>query len=235
MSRSVKNAFRSHTMSQDKLIRSAHGLDVALDCISHFESLQDKGGYDIGKEFPYELYKKGVQQMLLNIWMANAPSIQALDGLNRNYSAGYAGREFARSLRVRCPENAIVLRVYVKNRNASPKAVLLHILGSLIWSLIALVPREFTSSDGLHHRKFETLMSRGHGSIEAGLEILESLPPLELGGRKLLCIVDGLDLAEERNTLERLQRLLAILGDVIWKNRAHLIYTLSRKSQVIRY
>lgn len=221
-------------MTKDKLLKSAHGMDVALDCVTHFESLQDRGGYDCRKQFPYELYKKGVQKKLIDIWMADAPSVHVLDGVGYNYSASYAGSEFAKSLRVRNRESAVVLRVYVKNQSETPKVVLLQILGSLIWSLITLVPDEFGTSEGLQKRKFETFIGRGPGSFDAGLEILRSLPPLELNGKTMLCIVDGLDLAEDESTLSQLQQLVTILRDVMSKNCAHLLYTLGRRSQVIR-
>ncbi|KAI1656456.1 hypothetical protein F4813DRAFT_135392 [Daldinia decipiens] len=231
---SVKNAFRSQTMTKDKLLKSAHGLDVALDCVTHFESLQDRGGYDCRKQFPYELYKKGVQKKLIDIWMADAPSVRVLDGVGYNYSASYAGSEFAKSLRVRNRESAIVLRVHVKNPSETPKIVLLQILGSLIWSLITLVPDEFSTSEGLHKRKFETFVGRGPGSLDAGLGILQSLPILQLDGKTMLCVVDGLDLAEDESTLSELKQLVTILRDVMAKNRAHLLYTLSKGSEVIR-
>ncbi|KAI1481019.1 hypothetical protein F4774DRAFT_67075 [Daldinia eschscholtzii] len=231
---SITNAFRSQTISKDKLLNRAHGLGVALNCVTHFESLQDRGGYDYGKQFPYDLYKRGLQRRLIDIWMADAPGVHVLDGVGYNYSASYAGREFTKSFRVRNREISIVLRVYVKNRSEPPKAVLLHVLGSLIWSLIALVPREFSTSEGLSSRNFETFMGRGSGSFDAGLGILQSLPHLELNGKRMLCIVDGLDLAEDKSTLSQLQQLLTALRDVMSKNNAHLLYTLSRRSQVIQ-
>ncbi|KAK6956632.1 hypothetical protein Daesc_001911 [Daldinia eschscholtzii] len=230
----ITNVFWSQTISKDKLLKRAHGLDVALDCVTHFESLQDRGGYDYGKQFPYDLYKRGLQRRLIDIWMADAPGVHVLDGVGYNYSASYAGREFAKSFRVRNRASAIVLRVYVKNRSEPPKVVLLHILGSLIWGLIALVPRESSASEGLSSKNFETFISRGPGSFDAGLGILQSLPHLELNGKKMLCIVDGLDLSEDKSTLSQLQQLLSALRDVMSENNAHLLYTLSRKSQVIR-
>ncbi|KAI1472723.1 uncharacterized protein F4812DRAFT_464758 [Daldinia caldariorum] len=220
-------------MTKDKLLKRANGLDEVFNCVTHFESLQDRGGYDYAKQFTSELYKKGLQQRLIEIWMADAPSVHVLDGVGYNYSASYLGREFAKSFRVRNRDSAIVLRIYVKNRNEPPREVLLHILGSLIWSLVALVSREFSASEGLHTKEFKMFISRGTECFDSGLRILQSLPLLELDSKKMICIVDGIDLAEDRDTLSQLQQLLAVLCDVMSKNRAHLLYTLSRRSQII--
>ncbi|KAI1798800.1 hypothetical protein F4811DRAFT_162278 [Daldinia bambusicola] len=227
---SAKKAFRSQTMIKDKLLKRAHGLDEAFNCVTRFESLQDRGGYDYGKQFPSELYKKGLQQRLIQAWMADAPSVHVLDGVGYNYSASYVGREFAKSFRVRNRDSAVVLRVYVKNRSDPPKAVLFHILGSLIWNLVTLAPSEFSTSEGLRSKEFETFIGRGPDSFDAGLGILQSLPLLELNGKKMFCIIDGMDLAEDKVTLSQLQRLLAVLRDVMSRNCAHLLYTLTRKS-----
>ncbi|KAI1387849.1 uncharacterized protein F4822DRAFT_407788 [Hypoxylon trugodes] len=231
---SLKTVFKTGRMTRNELIKISKGMDTALNCVSHFEGLQDKGGYGFGQQFPYELYKNGLQQRLVAMCMAHTPGVHVLDYVGYDYSAAYVGREFARFLRVRNQESAVVLRVYVKDRRAAPKMILLQLIGSLIWNMISLVPSEFDGSEYLRSRLFEELMNCGPNSFDAGLRILEALPLLELSGKKMVCIVDGLDLAEEARTLGQLQSLLAVFRGVIAKNRGNILYTINRRSRIIR-
>ena len=77
-------------------------------------------------------------------------------------------------------------------------------------------------------------MSGGPEGFEAGLRILLALPQLSLRKRKLLCVVDGLDLAESRDTMNEVQRLVAVLRDLVAKNGGNILYTLGRSSKIIK-
>ncbi|KAI0376457.1 hypothetical protein F5Y04DRAFT_210355 [Hypomontagnella monticulosa] len=234
----MKNPFKSSTMTREQLLEKAEELFTALRCVSHEESLWGKGGYEYGREIPDEIYKHGLLSKLLRLSGQVTPQVKVLDGkgLGFNYNASYVGREFAKYLRARDPEESLVLRVYVKNLSAQPPpgTVLMQLLGSLVWSFVAIVPREFDASEDLRRRNFQTLMSGGPEGFEAGLRILLALPQLKLGKRKLLCVVDGLDLAESRDTMNEVRRLVAVLRDLVAKNGGNILYTLGRSSKIIK-
>ncbi|KAI5866066.1 hypothetical protein GGS23DRAFT_617152 [Durotheca rogersii] len=205
-------------------------------------ALEDKGAYGYGKEFPRELYRNGLEQRLVEMWMADTPGaarVRVLSGIvgpREGYSASCAGREFAKFLRARSPQRAVVVRVYAKNRSATPDALLLQFLGSLVWGLLALVPDAFEVSpaDGLRRRHFEAFARGGADGFAAGLGILRALPRLDLEGKKMLCIVDGLDLAEDETTAENLRALMEALQHVIESNRANLLYTVQKQTSLIK-
>ncbi|KAI2628511.1 hypothetical protein GGR54DRAFT_346632 [Hypoxylon sp. NC1633] len=219
------------TTKQD-LLNIAAGLDVALDCIDNFIALRDKG-YSFGMQFRFDHYPIGATERgLVEMWRSSStPNVSVLHD-ESNRLASRAGREFAYFLRDRYYKSAIVLRVYVTNKEERPRKILLRLLASLIWNLISLVPNEFDPSDDLRGWYFMKLMNHGSGSFDAGLRILEALPLLDLRGKRLLCIVDGLDLAEHEATVSRLEGLTAALNDVVGKNHGLLLYTVGKRCMV---
>ncbi|KAI2633088.1 hypothetical protein GGS26DRAFT_555270 [Hypomontagnella submonticulosa] len=236
----MKNLFRSKTVTREKLQDRAQGLNVALDCVSHGESLEGKGAYGYGnsKEFPEVLYKAGVERDLFRMFYSPTPQVKVLDEVSNmtmyKYSAAYAGREWAKYLRAARPDEALVVRVYAKNREAPPATVLMQLLGSLVWSFITLVPREFDAVEDLRRHNFEALMGGGPDRFDAGVRILSALPKFRLGKRRLFCIVDGLHLAEGKETSSHVATLVAVLRDVVAKNDGHILYTISRASKIIK-
>ncbi|KAI1073719.1 hypothetical protein F5B20DRAFT_597280 [Whalleya microplaca] len=210
----------------------AEGMDVALLCVDHWEGLQDRGGYDSGKQFPQDLYNNRLQQRLIERFLKDTPDVNVLNGIGHNYSASFAGREFAKFLRVRNP-NDIVLRVYVKGSPREPWKILIQLIASLIYNMITLVPDEFEVCGDITSQNFVTFMRRREGSFDAGLKILKALPALDLKGRRILCIVDGLDYAETQDTVHAVSELVSALREVLAKNHGHLLYTLSKASKII--
>ncbi|KAI0545155.1 hypothetical protein F4679DRAFT_588778 [Xylaria curta] len=220
----LKRAFGAKTMTRRDLRKLTNELDT-YSCVSHFQALEDKRGYDIGKQFPDVLYKNGTQGMLLDYWSSPGPSTHTLDGHGYNFDAGMAGCEWAAYVRVRNP-NAVVLSVYPKHRTAKAKHILYQLISSLVYNLAALVPAEFEKGDGLSKRNFEALAQGGSRGIDAGLRILESLPELRVGS--FLCIVDALNLAESDSTVADVERLMAVLGWIMARHNGHLLYTVSK-------
>ncbi|KAI0026251.1 hypothetical protein F4780DRAFT_16787 [Xylariomycetidae sp. FL0641] len=230
---SLKDVFKSKTMTRPELRKLASGLNSTLDCVDGFEALQEKGGYDTGRQFPQVLDKRGLQQRLLNRWLLNKPDVNALQGLYYDYPASYIGREFARYIRVRAP-GSVVLRVYVKQQNTGPERCLLQLLASLIWNIISLLPPEFPRVEQLSRKNFDCLQAAGEGSLEAGLAILKSLTLLDLRNEKMLCVVDGLDLAESEDTLSMIHGFDAALRTMLASNGAHLLYTFTKTSKAVK-
>ncbi|KAI1341063.1 hypothetical protein F5Y15DRAFT_414185 [Xylariaceae sp. FL0016] len=224
---SIKNVFKGK-MTKEELRKLAAGLRSAYHCVDNFEALQDKGGYDLGRQFPQDLYQNGVQKELLDLWLSREPTVHVLNSVGRRYCASQAGREWARFLRVR-DKDAAILRVYVKDQNGSPEKILLRILTSLVWNLVALAPAEFERSEGLTKRQFDSLQRCDPGSFRAGIAILKGLPNFHLRGDKMLCIIDGLDIVETYATMEDLRVLDRVLRSVIGRNRGHLLYTMDKK------
>ncbi|KAH9997389.1 hypothetical protein F4779DRAFT_622948 [Xylariaceae sp. FL0662B] len=219
-------------MTKRDLLKLADALHVSLSCVDCWEGLRDKGGYENGKQFPLKLYKNGLQQRLIERFLKDTPDVNVLDGVGYNYSASYAGGEFAKFLRVRNP-NEVVLRVYVKGARDEPWRILLQLMGSLIYNMITLVSEEFEAREDLSSRNFDTFMSKRSGSFDAGLKILKALPPFDLRGKRMLCIVDGLDHAETQDTVHAVAELVSVLRELLSRNHGHLLYTLSKTSKVI--
>ncbi|KAI3324181.1 hypothetical protein HD806DRAFT_543577 [Xylariaceae sp. AK1471] len=228
----LKQALGKVVMTREDLCKLSKGLEATYIFVDHFEALEEKRGYDNGKQFPHNLYKRGIQKQLLNHWLSPEPTVFVLDGNGFNFDAGEAGREWAAFLRVRNPD-AIVLRVYPKDRTATADHILCQILSSLVYNLITLVPGEFERVPGLCKRNFQLPAQGGPQGIDAGLKILGGLPLLGLGGCRILCIVDSLDLAETENAVGDVRELTAVLGKVLAQNHGHLLYTVAKKSKAI--
>ncbi|KAI1758484.1 hypothetical protein F4782DRAFT_536985 [Xylaria castorea] len=224
----LKRAFGTKTMTRRDLQKLAKEPDAVYNCVTHFEALEDKRGYDSGRQFPAELYKRGIQKRLLDYWMSPGPSTHTLDGNGSNFEAGMAGCEWAAYLRVRNP-NAVVLRVYPKDRTAKAENILCQLISSLIYNFATLVPGEFDKVDGLSKGNFEALAQGGAQGIDAGLRILESLPELEVRSNNILCVVDGLTLAEDESTAADVKRLAAVLGRILALHNGHLLYTMAKR------
>ncbi|XXG95779.1 hypothetical protein Hte_002050 [Hypoxylon texense] len=190
--------------------------------------------YVDGYEYPLHLYKNGVQQRLQD--MADETHLRVhmliFKDEKHGYDASYAGQEFAKFLRVHSQRTTVVLRVYVKHPKTPPESVPVQLLGSLIWNTINLVPDEFETSGGLRRRHFKAFERRGPDSFEKGVGLLSALPRLNLGGRKLFCIVDGLELAEDYTTLDQVRGLVRVLRDVVAWNHGQLVYTFSKESSI---
>ncbi|KAI0465836.1 hypothetical protein F4859DRAFT_519638 [Xylaria cf. heliscus] len=226
----LQRAFGMRTMTRRDLQKQAQGLNTAHNCVSHFEALEDKRGYNIGKQFPAHLYKRGVMKKLLDHWVSPGPSTYTLDGKSYNFDAGTAGREWAAYLRVSSPD-AVVLRVYPKDRYAGAGQVLCQLISSLIYNLVTLVPGEFDKVDSLGKGNFEALARGGAEGIAAGLRILESLPQLEVQGGNFLCVVDGMNLAEDETTAADVKKLAAVLGRILARHKGHLLYTMPTRRE----
>ncbi|KAI3328774.1 hypothetical protein F4824DRAFT_391230 [Ustulina deusta] len=226
----IKQAFGRNMMTKEDLLKLAKRLDVAFNCVVHFEALEEKRGYDIGKEFPADLYKRGIQQLLLDHWLSNGPNIYTLSADGYNFSAGLAGCEWAAFVRVRNPD-AVVLRVYPKDRTAKADHILCQLLSSLIYNLATLVPGKFDKVPDLGKRNFELLAQGGPQGIGAGLRILEALPPLELRGERMLCVVDALNLAEAESTADDAKKLTAVLGRILARNNGQLLFTMAKRTK----
>jgi len=212
--------------------------------IDHFEALEETIGYDAGRTIPLKVYKKGLQQIMLAQWLSHQHSVYVLTGSEYNIDAAQVGREWAAFLRVRNPDDGIVLRVYPKDKDSNGSTatatdtvatigeyVILQLLVSLIYNLATLVPDEFERGEDLCKRNFEELARGGPNGIGAGLRILEAFPRLHRPGKRLLCIVDGLDLAENEGTLSILRQLVETLREIFLRNNGHLIYTVARRNR----
>jgi hypothetical protein len=81
------------------------------------KTLNEKRGYNNSKQFPHDLYKRGVQKQLLEHWLTTEPTVFVLGSSRYNFDAGHAGCEWGAFLRVRHPA-AVILRVYPKVRAA---------------------------------------------------------------------------------------------------------------------
>ncbi|KAK5626560.1 hypothetical protein RRF57_002275 [Xylaria bambusicola] len=192
----IKQALGRNLMTKEDLIKLVNRLDAVYNCVAHFEALEEKRGYDNGKQFPANLYKGGTQKLLLDHWLSDGPNVFVLDGDGYNFDAGLASCEWAAFLRVRDP-GAIVLRVYPKDRAAKVEHILCQLLSSLIRNLTVLVPEKFDKVPDLCKRNFELLAQGGSEGMDAELRILEALPLLELNEGRMLCIVNGLNRAED--------------------------------------
>ncbi|TRX91663.1 hypothetical protein FHL15_007445 [Xylaria flabelliformis] len=221
----LKRAFGTRTMTRKDLQKLVTELDAIYKCVPYFLAFEDKRGYNIGKQFPEHLYKGGVYKELQDYWYSPRPGIHTLD--RYNVFAGMAGCEWAAYQRARHPK-AIVMRVYPDDRTAKEEHILFQLISSLICSFSTLVPVEFDKVDGLSKRNFEALAQGGAQGIEAGLEILESLPEFEVGGRQFLCIVDALNLAENKDTVADVKKLKAVLEQILARHNAHLLYTVAK-------
>ncbi|KAI1824278.1 hypothetical protein F4861DRAFT_271107 [Xylaria intraflava] len=224
----IKQVFSSKMMTKKDLIKLTKELDTAFNCVDHHEALEERRGYDSGKQFPADLYQHGVQKRLLHNWLSAKPNIYTLSDLNSNFDAGMAGREWAAFLRVRSP-GATVLRVHPKQRVVAPERILCQILGSLIYNFATLVPAEFDRVPDLCRRNFEALAQGGPQGIAAGLRILEALPPFETRSEGILCIVDALNLAVGGGTTDGVRQLTAVLGRILSRNGGHLLFTVAER------
>ncbi|TGJ77565.1 hypothetical protein E0Z10_g10704 [Xylaria hypoxylon] len=224
----VKRAFSKNMITREDLLKLAKRLDIAFNCVVHFEALEEKRGYDNGKQFPAELYKGGIQKRLLDNWLSSGFNIYTLsDGYN--FNAGLAGCEWAAFLRVRNPD-AVVLRVYPKDRTAKAEHILCQLSSSLIYNFATLVPGKFDKVPDLCKQGFEVLAQGGAQGISSGLRILEALPPFELHGKRILCVVDALNLADTDSIAGDVKRLAAVLGRILARNNGHLLYTTAKAS-----
>ncbi|KAI0534458.1 hypothetical protein GGR58DRAFT_516124 [Xylaria digitata] len=220
----LKQALRRKMMTREGLLKLTKRLDTEFNCVVHFEALEEKRGHDNGKQFPVELYKSGIQKRLLDNWLSNEPNIYTLSD-SYNFSSGLAGCVWAAFLRVRNPD-AIVIRVYPKDRTAKAEHILCQLLSSLIYNFATLVPEKFDKVPDLCKQNFELLAAQGIG---AGLRILEALPPLEPYGKRILCIVDALNLAEADSTADDVKKLTAVLARILARNNGHLLYTTAKQ------
>ncbi|KAI1267988.1 hypothetical protein F5Y18DRAFT_442390 [Xylariaceae sp. FL1019] len=211
-------------MTKSDLTKYAQKLSSLRICVDSEEALQEKSGYDNGKQFSQQLYKNGVQKNLMDQWRSQKTEVNVLDGQYRNFDSSYAGREWAAYLRVRSPD-ATVLRVYPKDKTASPEDILVQILISLVVNMIRLVPAEFELPLPTPRKElFESLAEGGSLGIDYGLDILEYLPPLESRGN-MLCVVDGLRLADAGENGKRVDEFKQVLEKVLGRNQADLLYT----------
>ncbi|KAI8947608.1 hypothetical protein F4801DRAFT_497870 [Xylaria longipes] len=224
----LKRALGMRTMTRRDLQKLTKRLDAVYNCVAYFEALEDKRGYDNGKQFPAELYKRGIQKKLLDHWMSTGPSTYTLDGNGYNFEAGMAGCEWAAYLRVRSPD-AVVLRVYPKDRTAKAEHILCQLISSLIYNFATLVPGEFDKVDSLSKWNFEALAQGGAQGISAGLRILESLPELEVRSDHFLCVMDALNLAEDESTATDVKKLAAVLGRILARHNGHLLFTMAKR------
>ncbi|KAI1361673.1 hypothetical protein F5Y08DRAFT_342418 [Xylaria arbuscula] len=224
----IKQALGRNTITREDLIKLSNRLDAAYNCVAHFEALEEKRGYDIGKQFPVDLYKSGTQKLLLDHWLSNEPDTCILDGDGYNFDAGLAGCEWAAFLRVRDP-SAVVLHVYPKDRTGRMEHVLCQLLSSLIYNLASLVPERFEKTSSLCKRNFEVLAQGGRLGIDAGLGILESLPLLDLDGRKMLCIIQGLDRDGNGGIGDNGRPLMAVVEALLAQNNGRLLCTVAKR------
>ncbi|KAI1353913.1 hypothetical protein F5Y01DRAFT_312506 [Xylaria sp. FL0043] len=226
---SIKQAFGRNLMTKEDLSKLTEKLNSTFNCVSHFEALEEKRGYDNGKQFPADLYKGGVQKLLLDHWLSDEhePNVYTLDDKCFNFNAGMAGCEWAAYLRVR-NRDAVVLRVYPKDRTAKPEHILCQLLSSLIYNFIPLVLEKFDKVPDLCKRNFELLAQGGRQGIDAGLKILEAFPPLQLQGRRMLCVVDALNLTEAESTVGNVNQLTVVLGRILVRNNGRLLLTISK-------
>ncbi|KAI0430508.1 hypothetical protein F5Y09DRAFT_355912 [Xylaria sp. FL1042] len=229
---SIKQAFGRNMIKKKDLSKLAEMLHSTFDCVSHFEALEEKRGYNYAKQFPADLYKGGIQKLLLDHWLSreNGPNIYTLNAKCYNLDAGIAGQEWAAFLRVRNP-NAAILRVYPKDRTAKAEHILCQLLSSLIYNFTPLVPEKFDKVPGLYKRNFQILAQGGPEGIDAGLRILESLPPLKLRGGGIMCVVDALNLAGAKNTIDAVEKLTAVLGRILARHNGHLLFTLAKQKK----
>ncbi|KAJ8131240.1 hypothetical protein O1611_g2386 [Lasiodiplodia mahajangana] len=215
-------------MKRSDLFALTKLLESAFLPVVYFEAFEDKRGYNIGKQFPLDLYKRGIQRQLEDHWRS-APSVYTLDDHNYNFSARTAGCEWAALLRARDP-NAVILRVYAKDRYAGAPHILCQLLSSLIRNFATLAPAEFDRQPELCKQNFELLVQGGTRGIHTGLKILEALPTFKLGDRKILIVVDGLNLADVDSTTDEVRQLKAVLERIATRNRGHLLYTIAKQS-----
>ncbi|KAI1309196.1 hypothetical protein F5Y03DRAFT_74494 [Xylaria venustula] len=230
----IKQALGRTMMTKEDLLKYSERLDLAFNCVAHFEALEEKRGYDNGKQFPLELYKRGIQKLLLDHWLSNGPNIYTFGAEFYDFDARIAGCEWAAFLRVRDP-SAVVLRVYPKDRTAKAEHILCQLLSSLICNFITLIPDKFDKVPDLHKRNFEFLAQGGPQGIDAGLRILEALPPLELHGGRILCVVDALNLAEAENNFDDVKQLTMILGRILARDDGRLLLTMAKQTQKSMY
>ncbi|KAI1112283.1 hypothetical protein F5Y14DRAFT_463745 [Nemania sp. NC0429] len=220
------NPFGHRAMTKKALYKLVERLDETYNCVDHFEALTEKRGYDNSKQFPANLYKRGIQKELLDHW-SESPSVHTLTSNSDQFDAGIAGCEWAAFLRVRNPE-AVVLRVRPTSRTASAGDILRQLISSLIYNLATLVPEEFEKAD-LSKDNFELLAQGGAGGVGAGLKILAALPPLEVRRGGILIIVDGLNLAEDARTADEVRRFKSVLESLSAQNYGHLLYTMGQR------
>ena len=122
------------------------------------------------------------------------------------------------------------MRVYPKHRRVTVEHILCQPLSSLIYNLADLVPERFDKLPDLGKRNFELLAPGGALGIDAGLRILETLPPLDLDERKMLCVMDGLSRAENRDIAGDGRRLIGVLGRFLARNNGRLLCTVAKKN-----
>ncbi|KAI1777231.1 hypothetical protein F4818DRAFT_457149 [Hypoxylon cercidicola] len=232
---SLASLFKLGIMTRERLFKNAKNLNLELDCITHYNALQQQGMYAHGSEYPLDLYKNGVQQRLENMVNTNHPQVHVLvlGDPERNHGASYAAEEFAKFLRAHRKE-ILVLRIYVQNRREPPETILVRLLASLIWCMISLVPDEFRTSDDLSRQRFKAFMECGPDCFGMGMRILGALPRLDFKGRKLFCIVDGLEHVEDKTTLEQVRELVRALRDIVAWNKGQLLYTFNKQSSIIQ-
>ena len=72
-----------NTTRKDDLIKSENTLDAAHNFVTPFEPLEERRGYDTGKQFRANVCKGGIQEALLDHWLSDKPDTYILeDGYN---------------------------------------------------------------------------------------------------------------------------------------------------------
>ncbi|KAI1855400.1 hypothetical protein JX266_000265 [Neoarthrinium moseri] len=174
-----------------------------------------------------------LEELVVPLYQQELPTTG--DEQNIDITATSAGYELAKYLRSR---DFAVLHVLPQLSTILPDvgcwhtSILIKLMASLIHNALLIMPESIsalsTASKALSEANFRRFESGDAESFEAGLEILASLPPLDISGRrKLVIIVDGLDTAESERTQDRVRKFEGVLRNLCTKQKAHLIYTLS--------
>lgn len=232
--------------SRYELLAHAAALEVLLNLPSRFSTLYATKVKGDGQYLPYLGPNFPTAQLLL-LWKPNAEWLQSVlvDGPHRHggaMSQSDAGDEFARFLRARDPA-AVVLRVSVRPAHASwawekelrlddasrAQAALRRLVGGLVFNLVDALPETFPARPELSEQTFWDL---GEGDIDAGIDILRALPPLDLGEgtsqKRMLMIIDGLDEVSHSITASRLHAFLDVLQIIQENNDVKVIFTNER-------
>ncbi|KUI62526.1 hypothetical protein VP1G_09644 [Cytospora mali] len=110
------------------------------------------------------------------------------------------------------------------------EAATVALLYSFIYQLSRLLPAEFEPMDEFTQEQFG-LLDGSLGSANVALKIIEALithsPP------SLICIIDGLDLAESQNTIQHLSGLIRILRSEEKKRMLKVCFTTNGNSMVL--
>lgn len=247
--RASEDAPAAAETSRYELLAHAAALEVLLNLPSRFSTLYATAVKGDGQGLPYLGPNFPTAQLLL-LWKPNADWLRSVladrpqrhSGTAAGLSPSDAGDEFARFLRARDPA-ALVLRVSVRPAHASwawekelrldaasrAQAALRRLVGGLVFNLVDVLPDAFPARADLCEHTFWAL---GEGDIDAGIDILRSLPPLDLGHgtsqRRMLMIIDGLDEVSHAITASRLHAFLDVLQLIQENNDVKVIFTNER-------